>query len=499
MEARKPEMVKIDLSGVFIIFGGTGDLTNRKLMPAVYNLIRDGLLPEHFAVLAVGRKDKTQEGYKEEIKNSIIKYSRNEFHEEVWKKMEQIVTYFKMDFTDSGQYHMLSEFLESYEMNFKTNGNRIFYLAVAPEFFETIIHGIQGSNLILSTANYNRVVIEKPFGKDLLTARSLNKKILQVFPEKSIYRIDHYLGKEMIQNILVLRFCNFIFESVWNSKYIDNIQITLSETLGVESRGAYYEKSGAMRDMVQNHILQILSLIAMEPPVNLKMDSIRNEKLKVLEAMEEITDKFLEENVIFGQYGSGELEGILVPGYREEKNVDQQSETETFVGLKLHIDNFRWAGTPFYIRTGKRMGQQSGEIVIQFKEMPGVLYYKDVYEQTPNLLCIKFQPGNGVRFSFNTKDFSVHNGIVATQMETGGNTPGQGNTPEAYERLIYDIIRGDGTLFSRWDEVEAAWSVADKLIQYREQKKSRFPNYRAGTMGPDRAQELLMKDGRKWW
>lgn len=499
MEQKKPELVKINLSGVFIIFGGTGDLTNRKLMPAVYNLIKDGLLPEHFAVLAVGRKDKTQEGYKEEIKNSIIKYSRNEFHDEIWQKMAQLVTYFKMDFTDPGQYRTLSDFLESYEMKFQTNGNRIFYLAVAPEFFETIIHGIHESNLVRPAADFSRVVIEKPFGKDLLTARSLNQKILQVFPEKSIYRIDHYLGKEMIQNILVLRFCNFIFESVWNNKYIDHVQITLSETLGVESRGAYYEKSGAMRDMVQNHILQILSLIAMEPPVNLKMDSIRNEKLKVLEAMEEISDEFLEKNVIFGQYGSGEQEGILVPGYREEKNVDPASETETFVALKLHIDNFRWAGTPFYIRTGKRLAKQSGEIVIQFKEMPGVLYYKDVYEQTPNLLCIKFQPGNGVRFSFNTKDFSVHNGIVATQMETGGNTPGQGNTPEAYERLIYDIIRGDGTLFSRWDEVEAAWTVADKLIQYREQKKSSFPNYQAGTMGPDRAKELLTQDGRKWW
>ena len=499
MEQKKPELVKINLSGVLIIFGGTGDLTNRKLMPAVYNLIKDGLLPEHFAVLAVGRKDKTQEIYKEEIKNSIIKYSRNEFHDEVWEKMAQLVTYFKMDFTDPGQYSTLSDFLESYELKFQTNGNRIFYLAVAPEFFETIIHGIHESNLVRPVADYSRVVIEKPFGKDLLTARSLNQKILQVFPEKSIYRIDHYLGKEMIQNILVLRFCNFIFESVWNNKYIDHVQITLSETLGVESRGAYYEKSGATRDMVQNHILQILSLIAMEPPVNLKMDSIRNEKLKVLEAMEEISDEFLEKNVIFGQYGSGEQEGILVPGYREEKNVDPASETETFVALKLHIDNFRWAGTPFYIRTGKRLAKQSGEIVIQFKEMPGVLYYKDVYEQTPNLLCIKFQPGNGVRFSFNTKDFSVHNGIVATQMETGGNTPGQGNTPEAYERLIYDIIRGDGTLFSRWDEVEAAWTVADKLIQYREQKKSSFPNYQAGTMGPDRAKELLTQDGRKWW
>jgi len=499
MESNKTQIKTVDLSGLLVIFGGTGDLTNRKLMPAIYNLIRDGLLPKNFCVLAVGRKQKTQEEYLLEMKESIIKYSRNEIHEEIWDKFQKVTCYYRMDFTQTDQYTKLREHIEFLEQQNKTKGSRIFYLAVAPEYFEMIIHGIQVSNLMNQSADYNRVVIEKPFGKDLKTARSLNKKILSVFSEKNIYRIDHYLGKEMIQNILVLRFCNFLFESVWNNKYIDNIQITLAETLGVEARGGYYENSGAMRDMVQNHILQILSLVAMEPPVNLKMDSIRNEKQKVLEAMEEITDDFLEKNVIFGQYGEGEVNGEKVAGYRQEKNVDPESETETFVALKVHINNFRWAGTPFYIRTGKRLQKSCGKIVIQFKYMPDVLYYKEESEQTPNLLIIKFQPGVGVKFCFNTKDFQVHNGIVTSQMDTSAAIIGQGNTPEAYERLLYDIIRGDGTLFSRWDEVEAAWHVADRLIQYREQKKSSFPNYEAGSMGPKRAEGLLSEDNRTWW
>ena len=499
MEQKKTQRNAIDLSGLLIIFGGTGDLTNRKLIPAIYNLIRDGLLPEHFKVLAVGRKEKTTQEYLIGIKESIMKYSRNEIKEEIWNKIQSIVSYYKMDFTNLTQYETLLSHVEELEQKSKTKRNRIFYLAVAPEYFETIIQGLQESRLTDRNSDYNRVVIEKPFGKDLSTARSLNQKIVHAFEEKNIYRIDHYLGKEMIQNILVLRFCNFIFESIWNNKYIDNIQITLSETLGVESRGAYYEKSGAMRDMVQNHILQILSLIAMEPPVNLKMDSIRNEKQKVLEAMEEISDEFLEKNVVFGQYGKGFLNGESVSGYQQERNVDPESQTETFVALKMHINNFRWSGTPFYIRTGKRLQKSCGEIVIQFKSMPEILYYNNNFEQTPNLLVIKFQPGVGVKFCFNTKDFQVHNGIMTSQMDTSAVTTEQGNTPEAYERLLYDIIRGDGTLFSRWDEVEAAWNVADRLIQYREQKKSPFPNYEAGSMGPVRADILLKEDGRKWW
>ncbi len=488
-----------NLSAALVIFGGTGDLTHRKLMPALYNLVLDQLLPEHFSIVSVGRRNKSEEEYKEDIKESVKKHSRNKIDEAIWNRMQEMIHYYQFDFTDLEGFTGLREYLDGLDKARKTAGNRVFYLAVAPEYFETIVQGLQISNLAARPGTWNRLVIEKPFGKDLGTASKLNQRIIEVFHEKDIYRIDHYLGKEMIQNIMVLRFTNSIFESIWNNKFIDNIQISLTEKLGVGTRGGYYEHSGAMRDMIQNHIIQILSLVAMEPPINLKTDSIRTEKLKVLEAMEDITPEFLRNNVVFGQYGPGFIDGNPVAGYRQEINVPEKSDTETFVALKLHINNFRWAGTPFYIRTGKRLGKGSAEIVVQFKDLPNILYFQDKEIQEPNLLVLRIQPNVGVFFQFNTKDFTTHQGIVPTQMDTSSYRPTQGNTPEAYERLIYDILRGDATLFSRWDEVEAAWSIADKLIRYREQKKHIFPNYDAGSMGPVRSFELLAKDGRKWW
>lgn len=495
----KLEDLSLDMSSIMVIFGGTGDLTKRKLMPALYNLALDNLIPENFVVVAIGRRQYSQEAYKKEIYEAIEKYSRNKISDDIWSRLEGMIHYYQLDFLHMEGYGALKEYLQKLDQSNKTKGNRLFYLAVAPEYFETIVSGLQGSGMAVREGSWSRLVIEKPFGKDLKTASALNKALLKVFPEKSIFRIDHYLGKEMIQNIMVLRFCNSIFESIWNNKFIDNIQITLAEKLGVGTRGGYYEHSGAMRDMIQNHIFQILSLVAMEPPVNLKTDSIRSEKLKVLEAIEDITPEFLKNSVVFGQYGPGFIDGGFVPGYRQEINVPPDSMTETFVAMKLHINNFRWAGTPFYIRTGKRLGKTSAEIVVQFKSLPNILYFKDYEIQEPNLLVLKIQPSVGVFFQFNTRDFSSHNGIVATKMDTSHYSPTQGNTPEAYERLIYDILRGDGTLFSRWDEVEAAWTVADKLIQYRESKKHQFPNYDAGTMGPIRSFELLAGDGRKWW
>jgi len=482
-----------------VIFGGTGDLTHRKLMPALYNLVYDELLPENFAIVSVGRKEKTLEQYRDEVLESLRKYSRNEIDEKYWIKLRDLIYYIKLDFTDKSVYLKLKEYFVEVDEIAHTGGNRVFYLAVAPEYFETIVQGLHASGLAKSESGWTRLVIEKPFGKDLKTAINLNNKLIEVFEENSIYRIDHYLGKEMIQNIMVLRFCNTVFESLWSNKFIDNIQISLSEKYGVGTRGGYYEKSGAMRDMVQNHIIQILSLVAMEPPVNLKTDSIRTEKLKVIQAIEEFTPERLRENVVFGQYGKGIIDGEHVPGYREEETVMANSSTETFVALKLHINNFRWAGIPFYIRSGKRMGQKSAEIIIQFKALPNVLYFEDANIQEPNLLVIKIQPNVGVFFQFNTKDFSTHNDIVSTKMDTSHLSPTMGNTPEAYERLIYDILRGDATLFSRWDEVEASWVVADKIIRYREQKKFNYPNYDAGSMGPVKAYELLARDARQWW
>ena len=488
-----------NLSAIMVIFGGTGDLTHRKLMPALYNLVYDKLLPERFAIVSVGRREKTNEQYRAEVLESLNKYSRNKIDEGCWARLRNLIYYMQFDFTDQSGYSRLKDFLEELDLKVHTEGNRIFYLAVAPEYFETIVYGIHTSNLAGNKKGWSRLVIEKPFGKDLVTARKLNNKLLKVFPENSIYRIDHYLGKEMIQNIMVLRFCNSVFESLWSNKFIDNIQISLLEKQGVGTRGEYYENSGAMRDMVQNHVMQILSLVAMEPPVNLKTDAIRTEKLKVIQAIEEFTPELLRDNAVFGQYGKGIVDGMPVPAYKDEEKVPKNSNTETFVALKLHINNFRWAGTPFYIRTGKRLGANSAEIVVQFKSLPKVLYFKERHVQEPNLLVIRIQPNVGVFFQFNTKDFSTHDGIIPTKMDTSHLSPAQGNTPEAYERLIFDILRGDATLFSRWDEVEASWMFADRIIEYREHKRFSFPNYEAGTMGPVKAFELLARDGKEWW
>ena len=482
-----------------VIFGGTGDLTHRKLMPALYNLVYDNLLPDHFAVVSVGRRDKTSEDYRKDVFDSLNKFSRNTIEERYWSKLKELIHYVQFDFTDQTGYEKLKPFLADLDEKMQTKGNRVFYLAVAPEYFETIVDGLQKSGMAGSAEAWERLVIEKPFGKDLKTASKLNSKLLEAFTEDSIYRIDHYLGKEMIQNITVLRFCNSVFESLWSNKFIDNIQISLIEKDGVGTRGGYYENSGAIRDMVQNHIMQILSLVAMEPPVNLKTDSIRTEKLKVIQAIEEFTPEMLRDNVVFGQYSKGIIDGEMVPAYRKEEKVAPQSDTETFVALKLHINNFRWAGTPFYIRTGKRLGEKSVEIVVQFKPLPKILYFKDTNVQEPNLLVIRIQPNVGVFFQFNTKDFSRHSDIMSAKMETSYANPSLGNTPEAYERLIFDILCGDATLFSRWDEVEASWAMADRLIAYKEQKRFTFPNYEAGTMGPVKAFELLARDGRQWW
>jgi glucose-6-phosphate 1-dehydrogenase len=494
----KELLTKDNLHGIMVIFGGTGDLTKRKLIPALYNLVHDGLLPEHFAIVAVGRREQSEETYQQEILEGLQTFSRNQIKESLWKELKSRLHYLQVDFTKKEDYTVLKNNLNELDQKIGAQGNRVFYLAVAPEYFETIVRGLKEADLSKGDQGWKRLVIEKPFGKDLNTAKKLNDALIEVFEEKNIYRIDHYLGKEMIQNIMVLRFSNPLFESLWSNKYIDNVQITLGENHGVGSRAGYYEHSGAVRDMVQNHITQILSLVAMEPPVNLKTDSIRNEKLKVIQAIEPFTPHLLKENVVFGQYGKGFINGEPVVGYQEEKGVVPHSPTETFVALKLHIQNFRWAGTPFYIRTGKRLGIHAAEIVIQFKAFPNILYFKEQMQE-PNLLVIRIQPNVGVFFQFNTKDFNSLGDIVPIKMETSHAAKMQGNTPEAYERLLFDVLRGDSTLFTRWDELEASWTIADRIISYREQNTFHFPNYDAGSMGPVKVFELLAKDGRKWW
>ena len=484
------------MPGMLVIFGGTGDLTHRKLMPALYNLCVDGLLPEVFTVVAVGRKEKTDEQYRDEVYQSLGKYSRSRIGE-CWERLKYAIRYFRLDITDMAGYARLGQYLDDIDDLSQEADRRIFYLAVGPEHFETIVDGLQNGGLARSHVKHSRLVIEKPFGKDLETAEKLNDKLMEVFPEESIYRIDHYLGKEMIQSIMALRFCNLVFESLWSARYIDNIQITLFEQDGVGTRGGYYEQSGALRDMVQNHALQILSLVAMEPPLNLETEAIRAEKVKAIMAIEEMTPQRLASDVVLGQYAPGVIDGQSVRGYREEERVAPDSVNETFAALKLHINSFRWAGTPFYIRTGKRMTASSAQIVVQFKALPDVLYFKDT-QQEPNLLVIRIQPNTGVYFQFNTKAFGAQSGIVTNKMDSCYACPAQGNTPEAYERLLFDILRGDATLFSRWDEVEASWKLADSIIAHKSVACC-SPNYAAGTTGPSAAAALLERDGRRWW
>ncbi|SNX52705.1 glucose-6-phosphate dehydrogenase [Thermoanaerobacterium sp. RBIITD] len=478
-----------EFSSIMVIFGGTGDLTHRKLMPALYNLLFEKNLPENFCIVSVGRRDKTNESYRNEVYESIKNFSRIELDENVWKVLKNKIYYQKFDFHDDNGYTHLKGLLSELDDNYNTNGNRIFYLAVAPEYFELIVEKLNEHGMVENNRSWQRVMIEKPFGKDLNSAKYLNKKITEVFREKNTYRIDHYLGKEMLQNIMVIRFANVFFEPVWNNKYVDNIQISSSETVGIENRGGYYEKAGALRDMVQNHMLQLITLTAMEPPVDLSTESIHDEKVKVLKSLQELTPELVLKNAIRGQY----------KGYREEEKVKPNSDTETYVALKIYIENFRWAGVPFYIRTGKRLPVKSTEIIVQFKPLPGILFFKENGGLTPNLLVIKIQPEEGVFLQFNAKKPGTSNKIIPVQMDFCQNCQVGSNSPEAYERLIYDALRGDSTLFTRWDEVEYSWKYVDKIAEVWRNEKPNFPNYEAGTWGPIEADKLILKDNFKWW
>ncbi|MBB6214434.1 glucose-6-phosphate 1-dehydrogenase [Anaerosolibacter carboniphilus] len=487
----------MDLSCTMVIFGGTGDLAHRKLLPAIYNLQYEKLLPENFTVIVVGRREKTDEDYREEIYRSIKAFSRFEVNGEVWNNLRDRIYYWSMDFLQEETYGLFNRFLSEKEYQYDTKGNRIYYMAVAPEYFEGIVDKLHRHCMDEGIKGWHRVVIEKPFGRDLNSAKYLNDKIVQVFQEENTYRIDHYLGKEMLQNIMVLRFANMIFEPLWNNRFIDHIQIFSSETVGVENRGDYYERSGAMRDMVQSHMLQLVSLIAMEPPNDLDTKSIQDEKVKVLKAIKKMAGKDIEENTVRGQYGSRRSERGEISGYRQEARVAPHSNTETFVALKLYIENFRWAGVPFYIRTGKRMPEKSTEILIQFKTMENILYFKDKQLQ-PNILVIRIQPMEGIFFQFNAKEPGTRQRIIPVEMDFCQNCRVGINSPEAYERLLYDVMRGDRTLFARWDEVEYAWKFVDNILEAWKNHPPIFPNYEAGTWGPGEADKLLQKDHRNW-
>jgi glucose-6-phosphate 1-dehydrogenase len=482
---------------IFVLFGATGDLAKRKLFPALYSLHKERLLPERFAVVGVARGENTDEGFRSDVLSAVETYARFDVKDQQdWDAFKNRFYYYPLDVKSNEGYAGLKALLEQLDHRYQIPGNRIFFLAMAPEFFGTIASNLKKTGFT-STQGWKRLIIEKPFGHDLLSAQQLNHQISEAFAEDEIYRIDHYLGKEMVQNIEVIRFANTLFESVWNNRYIDNIQITSSETVGVEERAAYYEKSGALRDMVQNHMLQMVMMMAMEPPSRLKTEAIRDEKVKVLRSLRRYTPEEVREHVVRGQYTAGRIKGQAVPGYREEPGVDPNSATETFVAAKLYIDNFRWAGVPFYIRTGKRMAQKSTEIVVQFKEMPINLYFNREGTLGPNLLVIRIHPVEGMHLMLNVKRPGTEGGIIPVAMDFCQNCAE--GTPEAYERLLYDAMHGDSTFFTRWDEVSLAWKFVDAISAAWETSTSDLAHYTAGTWGPEEANQLLRKDGFHWW
>jgi len=480
---------------IFTIFGATGDLTKRKLIPAAFTLFSQRRLPEGFVIIAIGRRDKTRDGYRDEMKAFMEESQGRDVDEVIWKEFREKIIYYRMNFLDDDGYVLLNGLSVEIDKDIGTSGNRIYYLATAPEFFEVIIEKLYANGMLDNRKAWQRVMIEKPFGSDLKTATKLNQSITELLPEDKIFRIDHYLGKEMIQNILSLRFGNSIFEPLWNHNYIDHIQIVSTETLGVGSRGAYYDSTGIIKDMLQNHILQMLTLIAMEPPVNLNAESIRDEKVKVLQALRPFEGGTLAETVATGQYG----EGNGFPAYRDEGRVADDSDTDTFIAVKTCIDNFRWGGVPIYIFAGKRMAQKTTKIIIRFKKLPGINFYKGFSDAEPNVLVIRIQPDEGLFFRINAKrqgnDFTLGNVDLDYCQDCGY----EGNSPEAYERLLIEAINDNKALFTRWDELEYSWKYIDSLYEARKSVIVKYPNYKAGGIGPHSAYELIERDGRTWW
>jgi glucose-6-phosphate 1-dehydrogenase len=485
---------------VVVIFGAKGDLTTRKLAPALYNLYLDNWMPEKFAIMGVSHHDISHEQFLKLLRDGVDDNSRRgKTTDEEWKQFANFITYQKADFTKPETYKTLAKNIADLEKVWDCRANHLFYLSVSPQFIQPISQNLGKSDIAKDHAR-DRIVVEKPFGRDLKTARELNELLAETFDECQIYRIDHYLGKETVQNILAFRFANAMFEPIWNRNYIDYVQITVAETVGVEHRGNYYDKSGAMRDMVQNHILQLLCMVAMEPPVSFEANEIRNRKTDVLNAIRKIKPEEVSQYAVRGQYGGGWVKGEQVPGYREEVGVNPESNTETFAAVKFYIENWRWQGIPFYVRTGKRMHEKHTSITIQFHPVPHQAFPGESTENMqPNRLTINIQPEMGIKIRFQAKRPGQLMLLNPVEMVFNYEDAYRVEAPEAYETLLLDAMQGDATLYMRADQVEAAWSLVMPIIEAWEAKPSiHFPNYTADSWGPESAEALLAREGHTW-
>jgi glucose-6-phosphate 1-dehydrogenase len=487
---------------VLVLFGATGDLAHRKVVPALYQLWRTNLLPHEFVVLCIGRRPYAVQDLHDEYRQSLEKYSRVlPIDEAAWRSFASRIVYERLDFGDPAAYDHLAEHLGRLDKEQNNRGNHLYYLATQPSAFAEIVAqlGRVGLDHERHDGGWRRIVIEKPFGHDLQSAIRLNREVGKVFRESQVYRIDHYLGKETVRNLLVFRFGNGIFEPIWNRRHIDHVQITVSESIGVENRGAFYEETGASRDFLQNHLLQLMSLVAMEPPATFEADPLRDEKVKVMRAVSEMTPARARRDVVRGQYGPGWVHAQPVPGYREEPEVDPHSETETFIAARLEVDDWRWSGVPFYLRSGKRLPKRATEIAIQFKEVPHRLFRESSTDPEPNLLAMRIQPDEGIMLRFGAKVPGLGIDIRSVNMDFTYGSAFTVDSPDAYETLILDALLGDASLFTRADEAETAWSIVTPIIEtWASEPEPDFPNYEAGSWGPESAEELLARDGARW-
>jgi glucose-6-phosphate 1-dehydrogenase len=477
-----------------VFFGASGDLFKRMLLPAMYSLRLKGVLPNDFAIVGFSRTAYTDDGFRAYCKEQLDQFAPADQKPQgaIWDDFAKRLFYVQGEFDDHDCFTQLAKRLTQNDQNLGTKGNRLFYLSTPPSVFPTIIECLREANLNQQQAGWARVIIEKPFGTDLTSARALQEEVDKVFPENKVYRIDHYLGKEPVQDIMALRFANTIFEPVWNRNYVDNIQITAAEQLGVEMRGGYYDNAGALRDMIQNHVMNLLALVAMEPPSSSDADAIRNEKFKVLESIMPPDREAVTSVSARGQYGPGTINGSPVPGYRQEPDVNPNSNTETFASVRLEVENWRWASVPIYLRSGKRLAKKNSEIAVTFKPIPHRIYGERTDTIEPDVLVMKIQPEEGVAMRFSAKVPGMKNHIRSVFMDFNYGTGFGVQSPPAYERLIGDAMRGDQTLFTRWDAVERAWEIITPVLDvWQNTRDASFPNYAAGSQGPESAFKLF--------